>query len=183
MCETPDQGTGQGQVRQAELVVRGDPGAATAQVSLQGTDGTLKPLEGGGLGLLVVRGDAEAPEDETGHVVEDLTGSEGDPLADGGALGGSGAQQLAGGRAALRDVLGDGVGLEELGAVGALEGGDLTQRELGEELGLAVGLAHGEVGGDGDLEAIEFARGLDLHGASVSGWSPLKERGYLLSGP
>jgi len=159
--KTPDQGTRQRDVRQAELFGR-DPGAAGAQVGLEGRDGALQPLEGGGLGLLVVRGDAEPPPEEAGDVSEDLVGGEADPLTDVGFLGRGGAQQLAGRGAALRDVLGDGVGVEDLGAVGALKGRDLAERELGQELGLAVGLAHGEVGGNGDLEAIEARRGLDL---------------------
>lgn len=159
--EAPDQRSGNGNISHADVVVADEPSPAL-QVGLEAAQRALYALQVGSLGGLVVRLEVDAPQSELSDGLQDLTLREADPLADARALRGGGTEQLGGLGAALGDVLRDGVGLEQGGTVGALEGGDLAQRELGQEVLGLVGLAHGEVGKDGQLQAVQVGRSLGL---------------------
>ena len=65
------------------------------------------------------------------------------------------------------DVVGNGVGLGEDEAIGSLEGGDLAQGELLQELGGLVGLPEHKVLGDCDLCTAVLGGDQGLEGTEV----------------
>jgi len=125
---------------------------------------------GAGVGLLVEGGDVVVGEEEGDHGGLDLASAEVDPLL---------AESLlvevvtveVDGAVHVGDVGHDGVGLVD-GALGGLEGGDLAEGELSEELGGLVGLAHDD-GDDLDLLGDASVLGGDerLEGTEVGGVS------------
>ena len=68
---------------------------------------------------------------------------------------------MRGGGATFSNVLGDGIGFEEVCTISGGEGGDFAQGEFGEEIIRFVGDHHGEFG-DSQFQAIEVGRGLGL---------------------
>lgn len=102
-----------------------------------------------------------------GVVGEQLRVGEQRPLGDLGAGLEVRAQELGRQGARGGEVGGDGGALGQGEAVGALEGRDLAQRELGQELGRLVVLAEFEVTWDVELQAVERGDDLGLSGGLV----------------
>lgn len=166
-CEgkTPAQRRRQGDVRQTQLVPASKPGSAR-YVFFQQIQRPLQLLQCRSLGVRIVLTEFDSPQHQLDDRLEDLPIREADPLTNHSALDRRVSEELTRRGAALGDVLGNGVGLVELGSVGALERGDLAEGEFGQVFGRPVGLAHGEVGSGDHLQAIDVASGLDLIGES-----------------
>jgi len=147
--------------RSARLVLRRQPPPAD-QMPLETVQRPLQAGECCRLDRLIVGTHAHPPQHQLHHRVHDLAAGEADPLADLGALGRSRADKLRCPRSALGHVLGNGVGFENSGSVGTFERRDLARWELGAELAGPVGLAHGEVGCQLDVEAVEAGGRSDL---------------------
>ncbi|GFF59386.1 hypothetical protein IFM46972_11370 [Aspergillus udagawae] len=104
-------------IHQTQFLLSGDPVAASEEVALQVLF----------LDVLIKRHVTQAEAKSAESQDLDLPIGERNPLADGRALSGRGTQQLSSGGAALGDVLRDGAGFNDLGAVGAFEGGDFAE--------------------------------------------------------
>lgn len=138
------------------------------QVLLAALDGVLDLLQralerrgGEVVPRLVVGLELEHHDQGRGGVRDELRVGEERPLGDLGLGLEVGAEQLPGEGPAAGEVGGDGRALGQGEAVGALEGWDLAERELGEELRCLVCLAELELG-HVDLKTVQGGDDLSL---------------------
>lgn len=141
----PVQGSSDADIRQTQLLCS-DP-VATSEVALQVSQRPLQLLQVLLLNTLIKRRITKPRQNQLDHRTLDLPISKANPLPDSGALDRRGPQQLRRRGPTLGDVLRDGVGFDELGPVGAFEGGDFAEGEFGEVFRGAVVGADLEGGG------------------------------------
>ena len=164
-----EQRAGHHDVGERDVVADEELAPAAVEGRLDGAQGALEP----GRAVVVarlVKGHHAEDDHEQGHehVRAQLLLGEAGPLLDLGLGLGVGAQELGGAGPARRHVARDRLALGQGEAVGALKGGHLAERELGQELGRLVGLFNHKVGRVDDLEPVEGRQGLDLGGCVSS---------------
>ena len=177
--EAPSQRGGEGDISHGDLVLATQPGAVL-QVGVEEGERTLQALEGVVLHRFVIGLGPPPPQCQLDDILHDFTVGKANPLSDGDALDKSTTHQLLGGWATQSDILRNGIRLEQVGAVGALESGHLAVGELGQEFRRAVGLAHDEVR-EGELQAVEVGCRLDLLGVWISSYQEQASRPHALS--